>query len=146
MQGTLDDPLWFVVFLVAAWIAVTLLLAVLSGWPSLARRFRADARPPGAPLRGQVSRIGLVTERNVTGLVISDRGLYLWTLWPFRLLRPPLLIPWSAIRSVRERSVLWVPTYVVDVGASVEIALRKKAYDAIQPFLPPNARQGASPS
>jgi hypothetical protein len=47
---------------------------------------------------------------------------------------------------VRERSVLWMPTYIVDVGAPVEIALRKKAYDAIQPFLPPNPRQGESPS
>ena len=145
MQGTFENPLWFVAFFLAAWVAVTVFLAVLSGWPSLARRFRTETRPPGAPMRGQVSRIGLVTERNVTGLVVSDRGLYLWTLWPFRLLRPPLLIPWSAIRSVRERSVLWMPTYVVDVGAPVEIALRKRAYDAIRQFLPPNARQGESP-
>ena len=142
MQGTLENPFWFVVFLVVAWVAVTALLAVLSGWPSLATRFRTDTRPPGAPLRGQVSRIGLVTERNVTGLVVSDRGLYLWTLWPFRLLRPPLLIPWTAVRSVRERAVLWTATYVVDVGASVDIALRKRAYDAIQPFLSPGAKQG----
>ncbi len=146
MQGTLENPLWFVAFFLAAWVAVTALLAVLSGWPSLAKRFRTGLRPPGTPMRGQVSRIGLVTERNVTRLVVSDRGLYLWTLWPFRLLRPPLLIPWAAIRSVRERSVLWTATYVVDVGAPVEIALRKKAYDAIQPFLPPNASQGESPT
>jgi len=146
MQGPLENPLWFAAFFLVAWVAVTVLLAVLSGWPSLARRFRTGDRPSGTPMRGQVSRIGLVTERNVTGLVVSDRGLYLWALWPFRLLRPPLLIPWSAIRSVRERPVLWMPTYVVDVGASVEIALRKKAYDAIRPFLPPNARQGESPS
>ena len=146
MQGTLANPLWFAAFFLAAWVAVTVLLAVLSGWTSLAKRFRTETRPPGAPMRGQVSRIGLVTERNVTGLVVSDRGLYLWTLWPFRLLRPPLLIPWAAVRSVRERSLLWTPTYVLDVGAPVEIALRKRAYDAIQPFLLPNARQGESPS
>ncbi|HTO50961.1 MAG TPA: hypothetical protein VML91_25215 [Burkholderiales bacterium] len=145
MQGTFENPLWFLAFFLVAWVAVTVLLAVLSGWPSLAKRFRTETRPPGTPMRGQVSRIGLVTERNVTGLVVSDRGLYLWTLWPFRLLRPPLLIPWAAVRSVRERSVLWTPTYVVDVSASVEIALRRKAYDAIQPFLPPSATQGESP-
>ena len=145
MHSTLENPLWFVAFLLAAWVAVTALLAVLSGWPSLAKRFRTGLRPPGTPMRGQVSRIGLVTERNVTRLVVSDRGLYLWTLWPFRLLRPPLLIPWAAVRSVRERSLLWTATYVVDIGAPVEIALRKKAYDAIQPFLSPGARQGESP-
>ena len=145
MQGTFENSLWFVACFLVAWLAVTALLAVLSGWPSLAKRFRTETRPPGTPMRGQVSRIGLVTERNVTGLVVSERGLYLWTLWPFRLLRPPLLIPWAAVRSVRERSLLWTATYVMDIGAPVEIALRKKAYDAIRPFLSPNARQGESP-
>ena len=140
MLRSLDNPFWFAACFLFVWLAVCALLAVLSGWPLLAKRFRTETQPAGPRLRGQVARIGLITERNITGMIVSDLGLYLWTLWPFRLLRPPLLIPWSAVKEVRERSVLWTTIYVLDVGAGVGIGLKKGAYDAIRPFLPAHAK------
>jgi hypothetical protein len=125
----------FVVFFVVLWILISGLLGVASGWPILAKQFRATARPLGLTLRGQVWRIGSVPERNVTGLVVAQEGLYLWTFWPFSLRRPPLLIPWVAVRAVRERRVLWAKSYAVDIGAGPEIVVTRRAYEVIHPFL-----------
>jgi len=127
--------LGFLVYFVALWVGVTALLGVLSGWPTLAKQFRAAARPSGTRLIGHVFRIGLVPEGRVTGLVVAAQGLYLWTLWPFRLLRPPLLIPWTALQVRRERRILWWRRFTFGTSAGVDIVLSGKAYDAIRPFL-----------
>jgi hypothetical protein len=128
-------PVWFPFFFVGLWLFVGGLLSFLSGWPSLARQFRATSRPSGVRLTRQVAKIGLVSESGVTGMVVSEAGLYLWAMWLFRFLRPPLLIPWSAIREVREATTLWWKTYQLDIASITHVKVSTKAYDAMRPFL-----------
>lgn len=137
---TVWQYLGFPVLFLTMWLSMTALLALASGWPALARQFRAVGPPPGLRLRGQVSRVGGVPERNVTGLVVGEAGLYLWTVWPFRLLRPPLLIPWAVVKVVGERKILWSTNFAIAVGAGVEIVITQKAFDAIRPLLPVHAQ------
>ncbi len=87
-----------------------------------------------APERPGVS-IGSVPERNVTCLVISESGLYLRTLWPFRIFRPALLIPWPAIKRLRAEKVLWQTRYVIETESPIPIVVSKKAYAAIHPYV-----------
>jgi hypothetical protein len=131
-----ESPVAFLIYFLALWVAVTSLLGFLSGWPMLAREYRAANRPSGTTLRGEVSRIGIVPEHNVTGMVVSEQGLYLWTLWPFRLLRPPLLIPWANFQNVRQGKFLWRKWYVIETETAVPIAVSAKAYEAIRKYLP----------
>jgi hypothetical protein len=127
-------PLPILLF-VALWSLITALLGLASGWPVLAREYRAGSRPSGVRLNGQVFRVGPVPERNVTCLAISESGLYLRTLWPFRIFRPPLLIPWPAIKRVRSDRMLWQLRYVIETDSSIPIVISKKAFAAIYPHV-----------
>jgi len=131
----LSQALLAILSFVALWSLITALLGLASGWPVLARAYRATARPAGVRLNGQVSRIGSVPERNVTCLVISESGLYLRTLWPFRIFRPALLIPWPAIKRLRAEKVLWHTRYVIETDSPIPIVVSKKAYAAIHPYV-----------
>jgi hypothetical protein len=131
----LEAPFGFLLMFVAGWIIVSALLSLLSGWPRLAVRFRAGARPAGKAIGGQVLRIGLVGERNVTTLLARPEGLYLRTAWPFALLRPALLIPWNDIGGVREHKLLFVRRFELSTSAGVTLVLGPKGYKAVAPFM-----------
>ena len=131
-----DEPLMFLAYFLTLWTFVTGLLGILSGWPSLARRFPATTRPSGTKMMGQVLSVGFVPEHNITGLVVGDGGLYLWTLWPFAILRPALLIPWTAIEDIREQRVLFWKRYALQAGDTSRIVVSRKAYEAFVPHVP----------
>jgi len=129
-------PLWFPFFFVGLWLGVGALLSQLSGWPRLAQRFRAANRPPGQVLKRQVAKIGLVSEGGVTHMIVSPEGLYLWTNPLFRFLRPPLMIPWTAITGVREARWLWLKMYVLNVADITTIQVSRRALCVLRPYLP----------
>lgn len=128
-------PLWLVplfpLFFVGMWLGVCALLAYLSGWPSLAAHFRAAARPAGEPLKGQVAGVGWVGENRVTHMIVSEAGLYLYVNPLFRILRPPLLLPWSRVRFQRERRFLFLSSYVFDLAGITTITVKRRGYEAI---------------
>ena len=129
-------PVWFPFFFVGLWLFVGGLLSFLSGWPSLARQFRATSRPSGVRLTRQVAKIGLVSESGVTGMVVSEVGLYLWAIWLFRFLRPPLLIPWSAFRELKEQRGLfgWRHAELV-MSEEVVFYLSRRAGEAVRQYI-----------
>jgi hypothetical protein len=130
-----DEVLLSLLLFVALWVCICGLLGPASGWPILARAYRASGRPPGVRLNGQVFRIGSVPERRVTGLVVAETGLYLWTHWAFRVFRPALCIPWAAIKGLHPRKFLWVTWYIIETESPIPIVVSKKAYEVIRPYL-----------
>lgn len=81
--------------LVGAWLGLLAVRARLSGWASLAGRYRAHERPEGPEFRRQGARLhGCHFRRGVT-VRTSSRGLYLELTRPWRFQHPPLLIPWA---------------------------------------------------
>jgi hypothetical protein len=84
---------------VAVWAGVTVLLALVSGWTSLARTYRgglasvADSVSMGSAV---ISRFGIpVSYNHVLNVSIGSEGVQL-SLFPlFALASPRLLIPWS---------------------------------------------------
>jgi hypothetical protein len=120
---------------VILWICVCGLLGQASGWPILARSYRASGRPPGVRLNGQVFGIGSVPERHVTGLVVAETGLYLWTHWAFRVFRPALCIPWAAVKRLRPCKFLWVTWYIIETELPISIVISRKAYAVIRPYV-----------
>jgi hypothetical protein len=86
-------PLGFAVI----WLAVTSLLGLLSGWPTLARRYPDRDEPASVRLGGQYGHLGLVELRGALSLAACPSGLRLamsrW-LGPFN---KPFFVPWDEI-------------------------------------------------
>ena len=76
------------------------------------------------PLRGQVIALGAVRERNVTNLILTASGLHLYPLWPFRFMRPPLLVPWKKVRYLDSRQIFWLRSADLDLGGLARLRVR----------------------
>jgi hypothetical protein len=131
----LDSPALFPVLFLFAWLTIGALLSFLSGWTALAQQFRAESGPVGKELRGQVVSVGIVGDKNVTYVSVSDRGLYLRSHVLFRFMRAPVLVPWSEVKYVSERKVLWWRSYLVDLAGITTIRVKEGAFRAIEGFL-----------
>jgi hypothetical protein len=128
-------PFWVPFFVIGLWMFVNCCFAVISGWRSLARRFRAPARPGGQRVWGQVRDVGIAPEQWVTHLIVSQQGLYLYRSFLFRFLHPALLIPWSEVRLVREVKMLWWYSYQLELGQITRLRVTQMAYDAMRKYL-----------
>lgn len=128
-------PFWFPFYFIGLWLFVCALFAFISGWVFLARRYRASDRPEGKKVRSQVKQIGFISERQVTHMIVSHSGLYLYESFLFRFLHPPLLIPWSDVRLLKEFKTLWWYYYRIDLGSIASITVTRKAYEEIRGYL-----------
>jgi hypothetical protein len=124
----------FPVIFVGMWLAIGALFAQMSGWSELANEFPGKFRPEGPRLRRQVVKLGSVNENGVTTLVLSTAGLFLESIFLFRFRRPPVLVPWPALRYLGERRFLWQRWHEFDLGGITTIGVKTKAYDAIARF------------
>ena len=108
---------WFIVFFVAMWFGVTGLLAVFSGWTGLAAYWRAQRPLTGERFRIASASMGAkllpVGYSNCLSVTVSDQGLGVSILLPFRFLCPPLFIPWSDVANVTEGRLLFFRYVVV---------------------------------
>ena len=91
-------PFAFPFFFAGMWTAVSYLLSRLSGWRSLAERYRTGGAPEGERLAWTSAKIGGVSFKGCLNLTLGPAGLFLVPSLPFRLFMPPLLIPWTEIR------------------------------------------------
>jgi hypothetical protein len=92
------------------WAGVSALLAVLGGWSSLATHFRSASHIDGQRFRFVSGSMGLsllaVSYARCLFLTMSERGFEISVLFVFRLLSPPLFIPWRAVESVESKRFL----------------------------------------
>ena len=108
---------WFIVFFAFMWLAITGLLAVLSGWSSLATQWRAQAKPEGKRFRFASGAIGIkllpVSYGNCLTVTVSENGLGMAIMFPFRFLSPPIFIPWGQVTNVSEGRFLFFRHVVI---------------------------------
>ena len=108
----LMQPQWFLLLFVAMWGGVTALLAHLSGWAGLAKHLRANSPTSGERFRfvsGSMGRSVFPVSYSLCLFInVSDAGFRLSILFPFRLLSPPLFIPWPQVISATDRRFLSV--------------------------------------
>src|SRR5688500_16599070 len=97
------DTIWLFVIIpvafVGMWAGVTLLLAFLSGWTSLARTYRGRLTTVAASVpmgSGVMSRFAIpTTYRNILNVAVGPEGVQLSVFPLFALGSPPIVIPWS---------------------------------------------------
>lgn len=103
---------WFLLFFVAAWLILCVLLSLMGGWHRLAQRFPAKSDSDGEEFRFASMSLGSglfpVRYRNSLFVTTGRSGLGLSVLFLFRVMHPPLFIPWSAVETVRPEQTLFV--------------------------------------
>lgn len=125
----------FPFFFLGMWLLVCTILTEFSGWSRLARSYPGGPRPEGRRIRGAVMGMGVVGENNVTVMIPTAEGLYLYSTFLFRFHRPPLLVPWRDIRNDGERGVRWWRNVVLELGSETTLRIRAKAYPLLAPYL-----------
>lgn len=109
--------LWFFPFFILMWLSICSLLALLSGWKSLAARFPSAQVVEGESFRFASAAFGHswfpVSYGNCLFFTVSPTGLHASIFFLFRPLSPPMFIPWSQVESVSAHRFLFVGSTVI---------------------------------
>jgi hypothetical protein len=117
----------FPIYFLWLWLLVGATISVIGGWFSLAKVYRTEVAFDGTKWRMQSGQMRWLANYN-NGLTIgvSQLGLYLASMFLFRFMHPPLLVPWSEIKVRRKTG--WVFEYVIlTMGHDLAIPLRIRA-------------------
>jgi len=117
----------FPIYFLFLWFLVGAVVSFIGGWFSLAQVYRTQEAFDGAKWRMQSGQMRwLANYNNVLTLGASQQGLYLASMFLFRFMHPPLLVPWSEIKVRRSKG--WVFEYVTfTMGHDLAIPLRIRA-------------------
>ena len=97
----------FPTYFLCLWFLVASVVSFVGGWFSLARLYRTRVPFIGSKWREQSGQMRCLTNYNrVLTLGTSQEDLYLASMFLFRFMHPPLLIPWSEINVRRKKG--WV--------------------------------------
>jgi hypothetical protein len=124
---------YYVLIFIFCWIALSILIARLSGWARLARHYRAEAPLDGTRFRFQSAGMRFAT--NYGGCLtvgVNRRGLYLAVWLLFRIGHPSLFIPWRDI-TMTERKKFFMQQVVFRFTCcpSIPFIINKRLADKI---------------
>ncbi len=127
------NPISFLVFFVALWITVCLILARFSGWSHLAETRRLTEPFTGRKWHFRSARLRRTNYSNALTFGASSEGLYLAVLPIFRAGHRPLLIPWQHVRKLPPTGMAFLST-MLEVGPEfpVRISLSKSLVESIE--------------
>ena len=111
-------------YLLCLWMLVSAIVSLIGGWFSLARVYRTRVPFNGAKWRMQSGQMRyIVGYNNALTIGASPQGLYLASVFLFRFMHPPLLVPWSDVKVRKKKG--WVFEYVIfTMGRELAIPLR----------------------
>jgi hypothetical protein len=124
-MGSVHFPL-FTVLLIAilVWMAVGFFSSRITGWASLAQRYRCDELFTGERLRFRSAAMRFWSHYgNCLTMGVNSQGLFLSVSIPFLPGHPPLFIPWNEITACRTR-VLWTKCVELRLGREPAIPVR----------------------
>src|ERR687883_215872 len=111
------QPQWFLPLFVLLWVGVTGFLAVLGGWSGLATHLRAEQPVEGERFRFVSGSLGArflpVSYGRCLFVAVNESGFGLSILFLFRVLGPPLFIPWREVELVEQKRFLFFQYTVV---------------------------------
>ena len=96
---------YFPFFFIGMWVLVEFIISKM-GWSGLASKYKSDTEFIGNRIGIISASINFANYRNVLILKYNDEGIYLKPIILFRLFHPPILIPWSEIKEVRDKRIL----------------------------------------
>ena len=112
--------------------------AQLSGWNKLAKLY-PDHDTHVDNWQGFCwGMFGIAGYKGCLWIAVAPQGLHIRTgpFWMFRPFHPPLMIPWSAIKSVDASTYWFRKVYRIELAdVNVKITLQRKNLDGAQRFL-----------
>jgi hypothetical protein len=114
MNASLDQtfPLYFPLFFVLLWFAVTALLGFISGWYFLMRRFPDRPEAPLRTFNNQSGSIGLVGARSLLTLSVCPGGLRVGMMRIFGPFSKDFFVPWNEMSVIRKDRFFWKVTKI----------------------------------
>lgn len=134
-------PLAILPLLILFWCAILFVVGRLSGWSTLAGRFRLASTFAGATWEFRSARMRWTFHYgNCVTVGANASGLMLSVLFPFRPGHPPLFIPWSEILVAERRKILFFRRVQLLLGREEQIPLviSGRLSDCIQAAAGPN--------
>ncbi|MGA7795384.1 MAG: hypothetical protein WCA19_20285 [Candidatus Acidiferrales bacterium] len=120
-----NHPPFFFVFFAAMWVSVLYLIAMVSGWYELSKRFRFKGKFYGESLPFRSARMRFYVHFGNSLTVGADQsGLYLAVFPIFRIGHPHLLIPWSEVVVISGETGLIFKKRELRLGRQESIPLR----------------------
>ncbi|MBM3162168.1 MAG: hypothetical protein FJZ79_02310 [Chlorobi bacterium] len=114
-------PFLFLLFFALLWTGVSALLSKIGGWSLLAERFPGKTIQLGGRHFRFASAIFRrfplfpASYRGILFVSVDTEGLHLDIFFMFRVLSPPIFIPWRAVESVGEQKHLFGSYGVVHI-------------------------------
>lgn len=115
----------FPVFLIGMFVFVSFSLSK-KGWSDLAARYQFDGVFKGERVGIISAAINGVNYKNCLVLKYNNEGFYLRPLFVFRLFHKPLLIPWKAIKDIRDKKIFFIQLTELVIGEPAIAILQMK--------------------
>ncbi len=124
-------------FVVAMVFLSLTIFARFGGLTQLFGRYPAGHEPTGDKFTGQHAMLGAVRYRFCTTYIIGPEGLYMWVRPPLTKY-PPVLIPWSEIKSLQETMLYWQKALRLTIGEPklAVLTLVGRPATLVQQYLP----------
>jgi hypothetical protein len=110
LQSAPADPATLIVAFIVFWFGGAALMSRIAGWHALSALYRAPLRLHGEELRFCTATIGAtsfpITYRRCIRVLLTDKGLGLCLMFPFRFHSPPFFVPWPSVASCTEKQSL----------------------------------------
>jgi len=117
----------FPIYFLWLWLLVGATISVIGGWFSLAKVYRTQVAFDGTKWRMQSGQMRWLANYNrVLTMGVNPQGLYLSSMFLFRFMHPPLLVPWSDIK-VRSSQSWGFGHVTLTMGQDLAIPLRIRA-------------------
>ncbi len=107
---------FFPILFVGMWILVTFIISKF-GWADLAAKYKVEDTFIGSRIGIISASINSANYRNAIILKYNEEGIYLKTIFLFRLFHDPILIPWKEIKEVRGKKFLFFNPKQLIVGS-----------------------------
>ena len=105
---------WFLLLFVIAWPGTCAIISLTGGWHRLAKKFHSTSEIDGEKFRFASMSLGTglfpVRYRHTLFVTVGRAGITMSVNFLFRVLHPPLFIPWSAVEIVRPETS-WLVTH-----------------------------------
>lgn len=130
--------LGFLVVFPLFWIGIIQIIALLSGWKTLASLYRTDQAAPNNTRYGISGMMGISGYNGVLNLGFNHQGLYLSVMVLFSIGQAPVLVPWSGIEKIEPASWLFYGNvYRIRTWEGVKIMVPAKYLEGIEQYYPP---------
>jgi hypothetical protein len=120
MSAETLSPVSFLLLILALWCGIYVTVSLLSGWHTLSKKFPCP-REFQTNKSFRLTSVSLgprflpVTYGNSVFVSIGEVGIRISILLLFRILHPPILIPWDEVESVKRERYMLVNSTLISI-------------------------------